>query len=245
MLASECDEKYIVMPDGSLEKDETGLIPPDVPVIPLSVAACAPRSAAWVEIVYQMGPVTLGQVNELQGHTEDPDSPLGRYKAMRLDGQSHNMAIMLATRSFPGVKSDAIFNEKRCNGNQFEATPAQGDWLRKQAEARGVSTTGKTYLSGLASFPGDPTAWVADRHDVVAVAKAKGLSVDGYVTHHESPRGPAPSGNAFEVAPSLIRSEAEAICRANPGANFEAVADRLTQVRSGKVDLGNPTPGGE
>ena len=93
-----------------------------------------------------------------------------RYENMRLDGQSHNMAEMLATRSFPGVKTDAVVNEGKFSGDRGKVGPHQL-WLKQQAEAAGVSTAGKWYCSGLASFPGDPTAWVGDRGDVLRIAR--------------------------------------------------------------------------
>ncbi len=103
-----------------------------------------------------------------------------RYENMRLAGESHNMAEILATRSYPGIKTDAIFNEGKFSGSDGRIDTEQ-TWLRAQAEAAGVSTAGKWYCRGLASFPGDPTAWVGDRGDVLRIARERGMKVHGYV----------------------------------------------------------------
>lgn len=240
MTAAECSEVLIVLPDGSMERDDKGLVPPSCPVDPIPAHLLPVDDDEYETFFDRILNFDGREYDEYAalfmdsriGDQRKPGTRLQRYVRMRLDGQSHNMAYMLASKSFPGVKTDAVFNEGRCNGNQFEACPARGDWLRREAGAAGVSTTGKWYASGLASFPGDPTAWVSDRHDVVAVAKAKGLNVEGFVTHKESPRGVV-SSDTFEVAPKLLRDEAAAICRDNPGASFDAVYDKVKEIRSG------------
>lgn len=51
----------------------------------------------------------------------------------------------------------------------------------KIAQANGVDTEGKIYLSQLADRPNDPTAWVRDAFDVEAVCRAKGMRCHGVV----------------------------------------------------------------
>ena len=157
-----------------------------------------------------------------------------RYWQMRRDGQSHRMAEMLATRKFPGLKTDSIFNEGRCNGNQFERIPQEGDYLRGIAEEAGVNTTGKVYLRGLADYPGDPTAWISDRGDVLRVAREKGYKVDGYVNYQ--PPEAEPMADVDGVAPELIEDEVQTILASNPGARADDVREHITDLRSGRVD---------
>jgi hypothetical protein len=156
-----------------------------------------------------------------------------RYWQMRFRGQSHNLAEMLATRSFPGVKTDATFNHGRCNGNQFETHPALGDQYRRLADAAGVSTTGKFYSSGLADFPGDPTAWVSDRGDVLRVARLKGMRVRGDVEHDPGEREPMPD---VPIAPEIVKGFVDDYMTQDTGERRADVEERFTRLLTGEVD---------
>ena len=155
-----------------------------------------------------------------------------RYENMRLDGQSHNMAEMLATRSFPGVKTDAVFNEGKFSGDMGKVGPHQL-WLKLQAEAAGISTAGKWYCSGLASFPGDPTAWVGDRGDVLRIAREKNMTVHGYVEHEAHETDP---GGDVPIDESIVNDEVEEILSRNPHVNAEEVREQVRSIRTGAVD---------
>jgi hypothetical protein len=155
-----------------------------------------------------------------------------RYLDMRLAGESRNMAEMLATRTFPGVKTDAVFNEGKFSGDSG-LVGAEQTWLRARAEAAGVSTAGKWYCRGLASYPGDPNAWVGDRGDVLRVAREKNMTVHGYVEHRGREADP---GDDLTIADDIIDSEVEDVLDSNPGADAEAVRDQVYQLRTGAVD---------
>lgn len=74
--------------------------------------------------------------------------------------------------------------------NQFN-TPLQksvGEALAKDLRGMGGSTTGKVYLSGLASYPGDPEAWVSGKSDIERVAKERNLTVEGDVNRKADSR---------------------------------------------------------
>jgi hypothetical protein len=176
---------------------------------------------------------TIAEVRALPWRMNDPSCAFHRYCRMRIDGQSHRMAVMLATRSFPGVRTDATFNEGRCNGNQFEAHPALGDQYRRIADASGVSTTGKWYCSGLADYPGDPTAWVSDRGDVLRVARLKGYKVSGAVEYDPGPRDPMPD---VPIADDILQDAIEGALEDDPGQRREDVEDRMFQLLTGAVD---------
>lgn len=154
---------------------------------------------------------------------------------MLLKGESRSMAEMLATRSFPGLKTDSIFNEGKFSSDSGQIGQEQL-WLQKQAEAAGVSTNGKWYCRGLASYPGDPTAWVGDRGDVLRVAREKNMTVQGYVEHKGHEVDP---GGDVAIASDLVDSEVADILESNPFANPEEVREQVTAVRSGAVDT-NP-----
>jgi hypothetical protein len=191
-----------------------------------------PYSTGWMLIVAAMTERECEETSTLSTRG-GASSPFGRYMAMRLDGESHNMAIVLASRQFPGVKTDSTFNEGRCNGNQFESNPARGDYYRRIAESAGVNVTGKTYLTSLAEFPGDPEAWISDRHDVLAVAERKGLRVEGAVNYTPPERAPLPD---IEIAPDIIDREVDDIMAADPGQRRGDVAERVYELRTGRVD---------
>jgi hypothetical protein len=163
----------------------------------------------------------------------DDFETLVRYWAMRLDGQSHRFAEMMATRSFPAVKTDATFNRGRCNGNQFEDTPGLGDYYKGMAEAAGVSTTGKHYCSGLADFPGDPTAWISDRGDVLRIARAKGYRVSGDVNYDPGEREPMPD---VAIAPDIVNEFVDDYMELDSGERRGDVEERATQLLTGAVD---------
>jgi hypothetical protein len=151
---------------------------------------------------------------------------------MRLAGESHSMAEVLATRSFPGVRSDAIFNEAKFSGTAGRVH-AEELWLRQQAELAGVSTTGKWYCRGLASFPGDPTAWIDSRGDVLRIAREKNMTVHGYVEHKGREVESMPD---VAIAEDIVEAEVRDILGADPGACAEDVRDEVVQLRSGQVD---------
>lgn len=155
-----------------------------------------------------------------------------RYVEMRLAGESHNMAEMLATRTFPGVKTDAVFNEGKFSSDSG-IHGAEQTWLRARAEAAGVSTNGKWYCRGLASFPGDPTAWVGDRGDVLRIAREKNMTVHGYVEckgHETDP------GDDLTIASDIIDDEVSDIMESHPFADREAVREEVYRLRTGAVD---------
>jgi hypothetical protein len=162
-----------------------------------------------------------------------PAAAYVRYMTCRAEGTAHRLAIVLATGQFPGVRTDVEFNRGRCNGNQFERCPGLGDYYRRAAEAAGVSTTGKYYSAALAEYPGDPEAWVADRHDVLAVARRKGLKVEGLVEYTPPEVEPIPE---VGLADDLVAREVDEVLALDPGRRREDVAEDVRALRSGLVD---------
>lgn len=105
------------------------------------------------------------------------------YESMRDNGVSHTLAEMLALRKSANFVSDATFMRGHFNGNQFEKFNRSGEFYRKKANAAGVSTVGKRYLSGLAAYPGDPRAWVSTRDEIKKLMKERNWTCDGTVKH--------------------------------------------------------------
>lgn len=90
---------------------------------------------------------------------------------------------MLISRQFPGMMTDVTFLQGHCNGNQFAGRSEFGDMCRRNAEAAGISTVGKVYFDGAARYPGDPEAWLADRHDLQKLMERRNWDCEGVVNH--------------------------------------------------------------
>lgn len=103
------------------------------------------------------------------------------YLAMRLNGESHKTAEMLAFAQPPQSRTDREFLRGHCNGNQFAGMPAVGDYYKSIARQAGQDPVGKVYMHSLARFPGDPQAWIAGRGDVQRLVEDRGWSCEGSV----------------------------------------------------------------
>lgn len=105
------------------------------------------------------------------------------YERMRCEGQSHNLAEMFAFQAPPMSDSDREFLEGR-NDNSEQARLGQfAEQYRTQAARAGVDTKGRVYQSGLALFPGDPKAWVANKGEVKRVCEERNFGCEGAVSH--------------------------------------------------------------
>lgn len=183
---------------------------------------------AWVIAICDLNDDQLDEAFSLSG------AAYYRYREMRIGGQSHNIALMLATKTFPGAKTDSIFNEGKFSGQNAHGCHSKELYLRQLAEKQGFSTNGKWYCSGLASYPGDPDGWVSGRGDVEAVCRKKNFTIlDGYVKHTGHEVAPKPD---IDVDPRLIHSEAKEIMETHPGARYGDVYERVHELRTGKID---------
>ena len=155
-----------------------------------------------------------------------------RYERLRANGEAHGMAEVLATGCFPATKTDREFWSGRWEAGGG-LHPAEFEHHKALAEAAGVSVTGKVYCRGLADYPGDPTAWVGDRGDVLRVAKEKSLRVSGAVEYDPGEREPmrdAPLGA------DIIENEVRGIMAHHPDADPMEVTESVILRRTGQVD---------
>ena len=125
------------------------------------------------------------------------------------------LAAMFAAGTPPMSNTDREFLEARENGRQFQDAPALGDFYAAAAARAGQSVTGKVYLSGLAAYPGDPRAWVADRGDVRRVLEERGWGARGAVNRPADERPPL--DDAYRVADDLVAARAAALLAAAGG----------------------------
>lgn len=102
------------------------------------------------------------------------------YDKLIKDGQSPNMAAMLAAMSPPGVwNTDSNFN-KRENDRMKALNDDQLDDIVRIAKRAGINTHGKSYNGQLGKYD-DPDAWVSSTNDVKKSAIKKGMDIDGMV----------------------------------------------------------------
>jgi hypothetical protein len=160
-----------------------------------------------------------------------------RYFELRLKGQSHNMAEILATGAYPGFNgTNKAFNRGRTNNNQFERCPRLGDYYRGIAESQGVSTTGRYYCHGLGRYPGDPRAWVSDTSDVLRIARERNLNIDGIVSHRGHDVPPQPD---VPLAEDIWERETQAYLQEHPDARYEDAREKMFNLRTGKERIGD------
>ena len=165
------------------------------------------------------------------------------YWRMRLEGQSHNMAELLATRSFPGVRgtSSAFMKGTHAQDSGYDAM------RYRAAAAQGVDTNGKRYLAGLARYPNDPEAWVSGLSDVRRVCEARGWNCEGAVdvSSYEAD-GSGELARDYEVADDIVEQRLAAELEPYDAGDrtprrTEDLRDRAVSELSGRVDL-DPEP---
>jgi len=132
---------------------------------------------------------------------------------------SPRLADALASRTFAGIgMTDSIFMEGRWNSGGI-ADERVAAIYRQMARESGVSPEGKTYCSGLASFPGDPRAWVDSVADVKRVAAEKNLILEGGINYTPPDSMDAPiddlSGR-YEVADDIVDEAMLSAAEDNP-----------------------------
>lgn len=115
----------------------------------------------------------------------------------------------------PAVRTASDIFKGHCNGSQFEKDEANGNYYKAVAEAAGQDVKGKVYLSGLADYPGDPEAWVADASDIRRVVEERGWTCRGAV----NVQGPGVTEESVpvRVAPDIVEREVARLVEKDPG----------------------------
>ena len=127
--------------------------------------------------------------SELDAEIRQDEFTLARYFMYRENGQSPRFAAIAACQRAPGTKgSDRAFNEHaRRRMDRMHATNQER--ILGIAKRAGINTQGKYYVGGLGRY-NDPAAWVSTTDDILSVAKARNLNVEGSVNHTATPVGP-------------------------------------------------------
>lgn len=159
------------------------------------------------------------------------------YEEARESGTGHNLAKMCVLRKPPAVMTDDVFLAGRRNNAQFVNHPKLGHYYKGVAESKGISTVGKTYISGLARYPGDPEAWVSGRGDAKNVLEKRGWGCKGAI--NLKAREPLNPIEEPRVDPKLI--EREVNYRKTTGdmmgcADTNELKEKLTNLRGWKKE---------
>ena len=181
-------------------------------------------------------------MSQVQLISEDP-SIQDEYKKALARGVSPKLAEMFALRTGPSLSTDTRWLAGHHSHRQFGDSVAGrklGNLVLGEARRQGVSVEGAVYKPGLASYPGDPTAWVRDRADVKRIAAMKNLEIEGLgVTHHAVDDGtPDPLTQPYRVAPDIVEREIERIEEEHPNATKDdpGLREKVTKRLSGETD---------
>ncbi len=141
------------------------------------------------------------------------------YVESRRNGTAHPMAEMFALQSAPALKTATRWIGGHERTIKDEMPKIVRDRMLASAKAAGVSSDGSVYKSQLASFPGDPKAWVSSAEDCKRVAEEKGLQLEGGIEYtppgfHEEPVSDV--RDEYNVAPDLVDTHFENLCAENP-----------------------------
>lgn len=172
-----------------------------------------------------------------------------RYELMIEAGESGSLAEMCAAQQAPGIgMTTSIFMQGKHDGGISD--PEHAERYRRIARENGVNPEGKMYCSGLASFPGDPTAWVNTVKEAKDHADVMGLKLEGGI-NHTPPEWEEPAGDdniefsnkKYVAADDLVSDEMEMEAENNPElidewkakpATFEEAKNTIKERLSGR-----------
>lgn len=150
------------------------------------------------------------------------------YEECLRRGTSPALAEMFALGQPPMSNTDREFLEGRCNGNQFSGQPWVGDLYKREALAAGVNPVGKIYMASLATYPGDPGAWVSGRGDIQRRCELHGWGADGTVN---LPVRAVAERSDGRLADDIVENKVQEILDVTPEASRVDTEDLREQVR--------------
>lgn len=139
-----------------------------------------------------------------------------RYEEMIRKGESHNMALMLATRTPCGTnQTDRALWDGRANNHGIDDDFNRVHMLRR-AKRAGIDIAGKVYVGQLADRRGvcDPAAWVSDTSDIRKVCEKRGYGCEGLVKVRAAELDPTPT---VRLAEDLVQEKMQQALMENPG----------------------------
>lgn len=154
------------------------------------------------------------------------------YRKLIAAGQTPRFAEMVALQQAPGVHgTNDSWMAGRKNAEWLDDMPKRtAKWLLREAKQAGIATEGRYYMGGIADSRAhlDPEAWVADREDVLRVAKKRRLELRGQI-NYEPPEGVAPPKRRNGLNPRLVRELARKEMKKEPGLTRAAAEQRVRE----------------
>ncbi len=139
------------------------------------------------------------------------------FERLLSEGKTPEAAAMYACQQAPGTRfTDRAF----CQGQHRKMEnmgPLVSKMLHDRAKKAGIDSRGKYYLGGLAQRgkgPTDPAAWVTCADDVLTVAKAKNLNIEGVLNRPAIVKEQAP--NQPGLAPDIVNNLARQALAKDP-----------------------------
>ena len=144
-------------------------------------------------------------------------------------------AAMVALQAPPGTKgTDRAFMQGRLNNEQLNDMPSrQAKYVAAEAKRAGIDISGRYYCGGVADKRGwrDPQAWVGGNDDVLRVAKARRMIVEGSVNYDP---GPAPPQRKL-ISESIVQDEIKKAKRKDPTAKVGELREKVIEKHAYKV----------
>jgi hypothetical protein len=144
-------------------------------------------------------------------------------------------AAMVALQAPPGTKgTDRAFMQGRLNNQQLNDMPSrQAKYVAAEAKRAGIDISGKYYCGGVADKRGwrDPQAWVGGNDDVLRVAKARRMIVEGSVNYDP---GPSPPQRTL-ISESIVQDEIKKAKRKDPTAKVGELREKVSEKHAYKV----------
>lgn len=144
------------------------------------------------------------------------------YAQLRLNGQSHNFAEMIALQSGPGLDTDDIFfSGQGTLLNQFGSNK-HVERFAKVAKRHGYTPSpNDVYYPGLARFQGDPEAFVSrsmGRSYIKKLCEKRGWACEGAVKveHRQPEHDPLAPENCQTLGEDVIRDRAMQMYKEDP-----------------------------
>lgn len=135
------------------------------------------------------------------------------YEQILANGETQEWAAMCALKQPSGSRNtDRAFCQGAARQMSMMA-PVNRDEVLARAAKAGIKTQGKFYKGSLGR-PDDPAAWVSSADDVLAVAKAKNLSIEGVIKHNAPIIEKKPK--RVRLAPDLVRQGVTRVLRSEP-----------------------------
>jgi hypothetical protein len=144
-------------------------------------------------------------------------------------------AAMVALQAPPGTKgTDRAFMQGRLNNEQLNDMPSrQAKYVAAEAKRAGIDISGRYYCGGVADKRGwrDPQAWVGGNDDVLRVAKARRMIVEGSVNYDP---GPSPPQRKL-ISESIVQDEIKKAQRKDPTAKVGELREKVIEKHAYRV----------